>query len=259
MDPKKLKWFRNQKFRQAASYAIDRESIVKALYAGRAIPNYGFETAANTKWRNTNVMQYPFNPEKARALLAEIGIKDRDADGYLKDADGNTIVFVFNTNTGNDVRDKTAVMIQEDLKNLGFKVTFQPIEFNAMIDKIDVSYDYECILISFSGGGDPALGLNMLRSSGADHEWFPHEKTPSTDWEARIDELMDANLTTLDFAKRKQAYDEVQAILSEQVPMIYTVSPISYAAVRSDLANVRPTVQSYYRLTWNAEELYFKK
>ena len=41
--------------------------------------------------------------------------------------------------------------------------------------------------------------------------------------------------------------------------MIYTTTPISYAAVRSDLGNLRPTVLSSYRVTWNAEELYFKK
>jgi hypothetical protein len=41
--------------------------------------------------------------------------------------------------------------------------------------------------------------------------------------------------------------------------LIYTVTPYYYAAARSDLANVRPTALSYYRVSWNAEELYFKK
>jgi peptide/nickel transport system substrate-binding protein len=259
VDPVKLKWFRNQKFRQAVSYAIDRDSIVKAIYSGRGVPNYGFETAANAKWQNTNVMKYPFNREKALALLAEIGIKDRDADGYLKDADGNTIEFVFNTNVGNKVREGTALMIAEDLKKLGFKVTFQPVDFNSLIDRIDVSYDYDCILLALTGSGDPSNGLNTMLSSGFTHQWFPRQKSPSTDWEARIDYLMNANLKTLDFSGRKKYYDEVQAILSEQVPMIYTAMPIAYTAVRSDLGNVRPTVQYYYRATWNIEELYFKK
>ncbi len=260
VDPKKLKWFRNQKFRQAISYAINRESICKVLYGGRAVPNYGFETAANAKWQNTNIMQYPFSPERALALLAEMGIKSRDADGYLKDADGDTVEFVLNTNTGNEVRNNTALLIMDDLKKLGLKVTFQPVEFNALMDMIDVSYHFDCILMGIGGGGaDPANGLNVLRSSGFTHEWFPCEASPSTEWEARIDQLMNQNLTSLDFSARKKAYDEVQAILAEQVPMIYTVAPISYAAVRSDLANLRPTVQSYYRLTWNVEELYFKK
>jgi len=260
VDPVKLKWFRNQKFRQAASYAVDRDSIVKAIYSGRGVPNYGFETAANPKWQNTNVMRYPFSREKALALLAEIGIKDRDADGYLKDADGNTVEFVFNTNTGNETRGKTALMIQEDLKALGFKVTFQPLEFNSLIDRIDVSRNYDCILLGLGGGSsDPADSLNNLRSDGFSHDWFPLQKSPSTDWEARIDDLMTSNLKTLDLSERKKDYDEVQAILSEQVPMIYTISPFTYAAARSDLGNLRPTVQSYYRATWNIEELYFKK
>ena len=57
-------------------------------------------------------------PAKARALLAEIGIKDR-GDGTLADAEGHPIAFVMNTNTGNDRRQKSAVIIQEDLKRLG--------------------------------------------------------------------------------------------------------------------------------------------
>ncbi len=260
VDAKKLKWFRNQKFRQAVSYSIDRQSIANALYAGRAKPNYGFITAANTKWQNTNVMAYPYDLDKAHALLAEIGIKDRDADGYLKDADGNTIEFALNTNTGNDVRGKTAVMIAADLKKLGFKVAYQPLEFNSLVQKIDFSFDYDCVLLGLAGGGvDPVSEMNVLKSDGFTHQWFPRQKSPSTEWEARIDALMDAQLKTLDFAERKKDFDEVQAILSEEVPMIYTVVPISYSAVRLDLQNVRPTVLAWNRLTWNAEELYFKK
>ena len=51
----------------------------------------------------------------------------------------------------------------------------------------------------------------------------------------------------------------VQQIMGEEQPLIYTVTPYYYAAAGSDLANVRPTALSYYRVSWNAEELYFKK
>ena len=152
------------------------------------------------------------------------------------------------------------ISAKNHLKRLGFKVIFQPVEFNTLISKIDDSYDYDCILLSLGGSGaDPANGLNVMKSSGYTHQWFPRQKTPSTAWEARIDELMDMNLKTRDYALRKKYYDEVQAILSEQVPMIYTVSPNCYSGVRSDIGNLRPTVQCYYRVTWNVEELYFKK
>jgi len=101
--------------------------------------------------------------------------------------------------------------------------------------------------------------MNVLKSSGYTHQWFPREKTPSTEWEARIDELMDAQMQTLDYAERKEHYDEVQEIIAREQPMIFTVTPMYYAAIRSDVGNVRPTPLNGYRATWNAEELYFKK
>ena len=260
VDPKKSRLFRNQKFRQAISYAIDRSSIVKAVYAGRAQPNFGFVSPGNKKWHNANLPQYQYDKAKALALLAEIGIKDRKGNGVLEDEEGNKIEFVLNTNAGNSVREKMSVLIQDDLKNLGITLVFQPVDFNALVDKINNTYDYDAILLGLGGGGtDPSSSMNVLQSSGFTHQWFPRQKTPATEWEARIDFLMNAQLKTLDFAERKKFFDEVQQILAEQVPMIYTTTPFSYAAVRNDLGNLRPTVLSSYRVTWNAEELYFKK
>ncbi len=260
VDPKKLRWFRDKRFRQAMACAIDRESIVRSIYAGRARANFGYITEANRKWHNPNVKQHRYDLAKARALLKEMGIEDRNGDGALEDADGTPIEFVLNTNTGNNIREKIAVLIQEDLKNLGIRLVFQPMDFNTLVSKIDNSHDYEAILLSLGGGSvDPSSSMNVLRSDGFTHQWFPRQKAPATPWEARIDELMNAQLKTLDFAQRKKLFDEVQEILSDEAPMIYTVSPISFAAVRSDLGNLRPTVLSYYRVTWNAEELYFKK
>jgi peptide/nickel transport system substrate-binding protein len=260
VDPKKLAWFREQKFRQAIAHAVDRPSIVKSVYAGRAQANFGYITAANKKWLASGLAEYPFDPARARALLKEIGIMDRNNNGILEDAKGNEIEFTFNTNTGNNTRDKISVFIQSDLKKIGIKVNYQPIEFNTLIDRINVTYEYECVLLSLGGGStDPSSSMNVLKSDGYTHEWFPKQKKPATPWEARMDQLMDEQHKTIDFAKRKVLFDEVQRIMSEQVPLIYTVSPISFVAVRNGLENLRPSVLSYYKLSWNAEELYFKK
>ena len=70
---------------------------------------------------------------------------------------------------------------------------------------------------------------------------------------------MNQQVQTLDEARRKELFNEVQLILGREMPFIYTVSPFSYAAAKSGLGNVRPTVLRSYRLTWNAEELYWKK
>jgi peptide/nickel transport system substrate-binding protein len=260
VDPVKLKWFRNTKFRQAVSYAINREALVESVYSGRAVPNYGFVTQGNKKWYDPNINTYPYDPVKARELLKEIGIEDRNGDGTLEDADGHPIEFIFNTDTDNNARMKAAVLILDDLKKLGFKVTFQPLDFNTQINKLDNTYDYECVLMGLGAGGtDPASNMNVIKSSGYTHLWFPREKSPSTPWEAQLDQLMDAQMQTLDYAERKKDFDKVQEILVEQQPAVFTVTPMYFAAIRPDVGNVRASALSYYRATWNIEELYFKK
>lgn len=261
VDPVKLKWFRNTKFRQAISYAINRDAILKSVEDGHGVPQYGYLTSGYQNWYDPNIKTYPYDPEKALGLLKEIGIEKRNGDDFLTDADGNRIEFIFNTNIENNERNKMAVLITSDLQKIGIHVIFQPIEFNELITKTDDTFDYDCILLgNYSDTGtDPYGSMNVIKSSGYDHNWFPRQKTPSTPWEARIDELMDAQMQTLDLARREKDLDEVLEILAEQQPMIFTVTPIYYAAIRSDIGNVRATALSYYEATWNAEELYFKK
>ncbi len=257
--PAKLKWFRNKKFRQAVSCAIDRDRMVREIYQGRAQPTYAFISAENRKWNNPNIPRFGYDPARARALLAEIGIQDRNGDGVLEDEQGNAIEIVFNAAVGNPGREKTAVMIQEDLKKLGVKPDLQLLDFKTLLDKINLTFDYECAAMGLGGGGlDPASQIRVLKSNEELHQWFPFQKTPSTAWEAEIDKLMDAQMQTLDFAQRKNGFDQVQAILAEELPMIYTLSPFTYAAIRSDIGNARPSALAPFHATWNLEELYFK-
>ncbi len=260
VSPAKLKWFRNRTFRQAVSCAIDRDRIVREAYGGRAQPAYGFISTENQKWNNPNIPRYGYDPARARALLAQIGLQDRNNDGVLEDADGNPVEILFYSNIGNPPREKAAALIVEDLGKVGIKLVYAPTPYPALVERINLTFEYECALMGLGGGGgDPASHMNVLRSSEELHQWFPFQKTPSTDWEARIDSLMDAQMRTLDFAQRKKCFDEVQAILAEELPMIYTVAPLAAAAVRSDVGNLRPAVLTPYHLTWNLEEMYFKK
>jgi len=163
------------------------------------------------------------------------------------------------SNSENASRSKTAVMIQDDLKKIGIKAEFHPATFQTMVEKISATFDYDAAIVGLGGGGaDPATQMNIMKSSEPLHQWFPMQKMPATEWEARVDSLMDAQMRTLDFAARKKAFDEVQAIWAEQQPMIPIAGPIVSAAVRSDLANLRPAIVPPYYATWNIEELYLK-
>jgi peptide/nickel transport system substrate-binding protein len=140
------------------------------------------------------------------------------------------------------------------------QLNFQRLDFNVLVDKMNNTYDYEAALVVMGGSGiDPVLNMNVLLSSGFTHVWFPRQEKPSTQWEARIDELMNLQLKTLEFAERKKYFDEVQQILGEQLPMISIVAAQAYAAVDTRLANLRPSLAASLRVTWNPEEIYFKK
>jgi peptide/nickel transport system substrate-binding protein len=260
VNPARLKWFRNQKFRQAVSCAIDRDRLAREVYGGRAQPTCGFISTENQKWSNPGIPRYSLDLARARTLLTEIGMRDRNGDGMLEDTDGTPVEVLFYSNTGNSLRAKAAALIAEDMKKLGLKFIYLPMDYRALVERVNVTFDYECALMGLGGGGsDPASQINVLRSSEELHQWFPLQKTPSTDWEARIDTLMDAQMRTLDFAQRKKCFDEVQVILAEELPMIYTVAPLACGAIRPDVGNLRTAVLSPYHLTWNLEELYFKK
>ncbi len=257
--PAKLQWFRNQKFRQAVSCAIDRARIAREACGGRAQPIQTFIGAENRRWHNPSVPVLDFNPERARALLAEVEMLDRNQDGVREDARGMPVEIQMFCNTGNPFREKAAALIAEDLRQVGIKLNVAAIPFRDLVERINVTFDYECALMGLGGGGlDPASQINVLRSSEDLHQWFPRQTAPSTPWEARIDSLMEAQMRTLEFAARKKAFDEVQTILAEQLPMIYTLSPVAYAAVRVEIGNLRPSALTPYRATWNLEELFFQ-
>jgi len=259
VNPVKSAWFRNKTFRQAVSCAIDRNRIIQLAYDGRAVAPLGFLSAENQKWDNPDVPRFGYDPARARSLLAGMGIQDRNGDGVLEDTTGQAIEFTLISNHGNPAREKSGQLIAEALSRLGLKVSFQPVDYFTLLARINDTFEYECALMGLSGGvADPAAQMNVLMSNDPMHQWFPNQRMPATDWEARIDFLMNAQLRTLDFATRKKHFDEVQAILAEQQPMIYTVAPFHFAALRPDLVNLRPSVLTTYRLTWNIEQLALK-
>ena len=260
VEPHKLKWFRDKRFRQAISCAIDRERIVREVYNGQARVVYGYLSGENKKWNNPSIPQYAYDPAKARALLAELGMTRRPADGILVDPAGHPVEFTLLSSFGNPVRAGTAKRVEEDLKQLGIRIAYRPVDFPTLLKRINNTMDYECASMGFGGGGlDPASQMNVLKSDAPLHQWFPFQREPATDWEKKINSLMDDQMRTLDFPQRKKDFGEVQAILADEMPLICLAAPSTAAAVRPDLGNLRPAIASAYHLTWNIEELYLKK
>lgn len=254
--PHKLAWFSDVRFRKAMAHAIDREGIAETVFGGRAQPQYGPETPANKFWYNPDLVRYDYNLDRTREYLDDMGLIDRNGDGIREDEDGHDVEFTMVTNTGNDQRELIGNIIKSDLANVGVRMDFNPIEFNTLIVKITNEFDYECCLLGLtSGDPDPSSGMSVWLSSGRMHQWYPNQPEPATEWEARIDELMMLQMSTLDKNKRKEYYDEVQYIMSDQVPYIYLVIPEVFVAVKNNFRNLVPTVLRH-RLLWNVESVW---
>ena len=91
-------------------------------------------------------------------------------------------------------------------------------------------------------------------SSGQLHLWNPRQEKPATRWEKRIDELFNLGVQELDEDKRKEYYDEFQQIVSEELPVIYTVLSANLTGVRNKFGNLDPT--NYGGVFHNLEEIY---
>lgn len=249
-------WFTDLNFRRAVAHAVDKASIIRSVYAGRAVPQWSPVSEPNKAFLNTNVRQYPYDLGRSATYLEASGFK-KGADGWLRDKNGNLVEFNLSTNSGSREREAISQFLVEDLKKLGIKVNYQPLDFNLLVNQLNSGEGWQAIVIGLTGGVEPASGNNVWLSSGNLHMWNPMQEKPGTPWEARIDELFNLGATTVDPVKRKALYDEWQMIVSEQLPVIYTVAPLAFYAVRKTLQNARPT--AFGGAAWNLPVMWYNE
>jgi peptide/nickel transport system substrate-binding protein len=251
----KQAWFRDARFRQAVSAAIDRQAIVRLVYDDRATALWGPVTPGDKLWIDGQIPHPQRSLARARDMLKSAGFS-WNSGGALIDSHGRAVEFSILTASSNAQRSKMATLIQDDLGRLGMNVHVVPLEFRAVVDRLLNSYDYEAALMGLANGdADPNPEMNVWLSRGSTHLWHPDQQKPATPWESEIDRLMEQQLVTMDYAKRKQLYDRVQEILAQQMPLICLVSPDVLAAAKDRVANFHPAILDPYVL-WNVEQLY---
>jgi peptide/nickel transport system substrate-binding protein len=254
---KKQAWFQDLKFRQAVSAAIDRDGIIRLVYNGLATPLWGHVTPGNKLWLDANIPHPARSVERARQLLQSAGFSWKD-DSTLIDSRGNAVEFSILASASNAQRVKMATIIQDDLSHLGMNVHVVSLDFGAVVDRFMKTYDYEAAVMGLaSGDADPTPEMNVWLSSGSTHLWHLNESHPATSWEAEIDQLMEAQLITLDYSARKKLYSRVQEIVAEELPVICLASPNILVGAKESVGNFQPASLDPYAL-WNIEQLYVR-
>ena len=150
--------FANPKVRQAVSMAIDKEGMARELLRGTAAPSFSMvsksSAAFNPDWKDP----YPYNPEKAKQLLAEAGYPNGFKTIYEESTSGS----------GQMMPVQMAEWIQRDLAKIGVDVTLQTYEWNTYLGR-------------WLKGLEDNVGMNQ-QSWGSNSDFWMQVPMQSTSW-----------------------------------------------------------------------------
>lgn len=226
----KHKPFDDVRVRHAINYAIDKQEIIDGVYLGLGI-NIASPYKPGTRWSNPALTPYPYNPAKAKALLKEAGFIDRDNDGILE-RDGKPFSFEIVTNQ-NKEREKSAVLIQRRLKDVGIDVKIRAIEWASFISRFIKTGDFDVVVLGWGLGLDPDQYNIWHSSQQAPGQFnFIGYNNPT------IDALLEQGRLEMNPDKRMKIYHEFARVLLEDSPIVYLSAGYGLTAIHKRVKGI---------------------
>lgn len=235
--------FSDKLVRQALAHAYDVDYIIEVFSYGLAERTVG-PFHPSTKYYNDKITPYAFDLEKSKSLLDQAGWKDTDGDGARdKVINGQKVSldFKFKYVPGSPQTESILLLYQKNLEEIGVKMSLETREWTVYLDELD-KHDFEM----YTGGWvtDPGLSdpyqiwHTESYNGGSNYVGFG---TPETD--ALIEKIQ----VTLDETERNKLYMQFQEILHEEVPYIFSSSPLKKVAIhkRFDNAEAKATRIGY--------------
>lgn len=226
----KHKPFDDIRVRKAINYAIDKQEIIDGVYLGLGI-NIASPYKPGTRWSNPDLQPYSYDPNKAKALLKEAGFVDSDGDGILEH-DGKPFSFEIITNQ-NKEREKSAVLIQRRLKDIGIDVQIRAIEWASFISRFIKTGDFDAVVLGWGLGLDPDQFSIWHSSQNQPGQFnFIGYNNP------QIDKLLEQGRLEMDVDKRMKIYHEFAKVLLEDSPIIYLSAGYGLSAIHKRVKGI---------------------
>ncbi len=205
-------FFQDKRVRQAFIYGLDRQKILELTYQGYA--QVANAPISPVSWAYTDeVNPYPYDPEKAKQLLDEAGWKP-GADG-IREKDGQKLVVHYYTSKGK-LSDVLIPIAKENYKELGIQFEAEMMDFNALLARTEKG-DHDLASFSTPMLVDPSDGVEVFSTKNGQSGASGTNGYSN----AKVDELLEAGLATLDIDKRKEVYKQLYKELSEDPPYIF--------------------------------------
>jgi peptide/nickel transport system substrate-binding protein len=209
--------FDDKRVRQALNYAVNKEAIVKDVLKGTGASSRG-PVLPGTWGADPALKAYPYDPERAKKLLAEAGYPS----GF------STTLWVPESGSGMQAPVAMSTVMQSNLKAVGVNVTLQTMEWGAYLAKLRTKEQELFALSWMAGTEDPDMVMYPLLHSS---QWTPVGPNRALYKNPRFDALLQQARLTTDQAKRTQLYREAQRILVDDAPWVFVDHEIQIAAL----------------------------
>jgi peptide/nickel transport system substrate-binding protein len=209
--------FDDKRVRQALNYAVNKDAIVKDVLKGTGASSRG-PVLPGTWGADPALKAYPYDPERAKKLLAEVGYPN----GF------STTLWVPESGSGMQAPVAMSTVMQSNLKAVGVNVSLQTMEWGAYLAKLRTKEQELFALSWMAGTEDPDMVMYPLLHSS---QWTPVGPNRALYKNARFDALLQQARLTTDQAKRAQLYKEAQRILVDDAPWVFVDHEIQIAAL----------------------------
>lgn len=203
--------------RKALYAALDRQAVVDKVFRGAGSVGSAGYVPEGSIYYNDKCVRYEYDPETAKAAL--------DGKGFE--------VTVLAADSGDDVA--IAEIIKLNLEAAGMKVNVAAYDSATRDDMVN-SGDYEFALVGNGGWGNnpPKYMRTIFSDKSKNQGGNPHSMGPIGYSNEEITKLAEDQLYEVDFEARKQMFKDLEALVSEEVPLIVVANKSSYSMYRKD-------------------------
>ncbi|KTR02971.1 ABC transporter substrate-binding protein [Aureimonas ureilytica] len=218
--------FKDPKVREALYHAIDKQSIIDALYYGLPTPTESY-VPQQSYYYNPDLPKHEYSPEKAKALLDEAGWVP-GADG-VRAKDGVKLAFTCSTTAGNHIREQVQQYMQQSFKDLGIEMTISNLPPAVMWGDYWMLSQFDSVIVGldFLTGPDPDTS-DFFRSTSSPAKGGSGQNN----WQfanKEVDDLLTQGGSLFVPEERRAAYFKIQEIMRRELPLL----PLfQYATVR---------------------------
>ncbi|MEI7026060.1 ABC transporter substrate-binding protein [Paenibacillus sp. y28] len=217
--------FNEPEFRQALSYAVDRQAITNTVILGQGRPGLQGYPHPDSPWTNPN-LSTPFDLEKAKAVFDKLGYKDTNGDGVRENKSGQPLELNLKSSATEPTWIRSAELLKEQFAKAGIKVNVEVLD-SATISTLLQSRKFDMYMNSIvpHGVADPDQFIMSHRSG---YLWSKGLAYPE------MDALTQKWMNEANVEKRKQVSFEMQALFNRQPTSIVLYYPKENYAFRAD-------------------------